>query len=101
MVPYCDAYEAAHKLNAVLEEAVRLRAAESEARARAHLMQNGVPLWLAIAPLVRQVMLDYQGVIATRNDQGQLASMQNKFVWIAIERLRLSIQEFMDELPPE
>ncbi|MGB0124892.1 MAG: hypothetical protein WA400_05420 [Silvibacterium sp.] len=101
MVPYCDAYETAHKLNAVLEEAVRLRTAGSEAQARTHVMQNGVPLWLSIAPLARRVMLDYQGVIATRNDQGQLASMQNKFVRIAIERLRLSIQEFMDELPPE
>jgi hypothetical protein len=101
IVPYCDAYETAHKLNAVLEEAVRLRIAGSEAEARMHVMQNGVPLWLLIAPLARQVMLHYQGVIATRNDQGQLASMQNKFIRIAIERLHLSIQEFMDELPPE
>ena len=60
-----------------------------------------MPLWLAMAPLVRQVMLGYQGIIATRNDLGQLASMQNKFVRIALERLRLSIKEFVDELPPE
>src|SRR5271170_6846624 len=32
-------------------------------------------------------------------DQGQLASMQNKFVRIALERMRLSIKEFLGELP--
>ncbi len=101
MVPYCDAYETAHKLNTILEEAVKLRAAGDEAQARTHVLQNGVPLWLEIAPLARQVMLEYQAVIATRNDQGQLASMQNKFVRIALERLPLSIQEFTGELPPE
>ncbi|MGC2162688.1 MAG: hypothetical protein WA634_12310 [Silvibacterium sp.] len=100
MPPYCDAYETAHKLSTVLKEAVKLRASGHEEQARAHVAQNGVPLWLAIAPLARQAMLDYQGTIATRNDQGQLASMQNKFVRIALERLRLSIQEFVDELPP-
>jgi hypothetical protein len=46
-------------------------------------------------------MIEYQAVIATRNDQGQLASMQNKFVRISLERLRLSIKEFVGELPPE
>ena len=46
-------------------------------------------------------MIEYQAVIATRNDLGQLASMQNKFVRLALERLRLSIKEFVDELPAE
>jgi len=54
-----------------------------------------------MAPLVREVMVGYQRVIATHNDLGQLASMQNKFVRIALERLRLSIKEFVDELPPQ
>lgn len=98
MPPYCDAYVAAHKLSAVLDEAVKMRAAGNKAQAREHVIQNGVPLWLAIPPLARQVMLDYQAAIATRNDQGQLASMQNKFVRLSLERLRLSIQEFTDEL---
>lgn len=97
---YCDAYATAHKLAAVLDEAVKLRAAGDEAQAREHVTQNGVPLWLAIASKAREVMLDYQATIATRNDQGQLASMQNKFVRISLERLRLSIQEFTDELLP-
>lgn len=100
MVPYCDAYQTAHELNAVLEEAVTLRDAGKEAEARVHVMDKGVPMWLAIAPLVRKTMIDFQAVIATRNDQGQLASMQNKFVRIALERLRWSLQEFLGELPP-
>jgi hypothetical protein len=54
-----------------------------------------------MAPLVRQTMVEYQAVIATRNDQGQLASMQNKFVRLSLERLRLSIKEFLNELPEE
>ena len=101
MVPYCDAYETAHKLDAVLQHAVELRAAGKQDEARAQVVQSGIPLWLAMAPQVRAAMIEYQAVIATRNDQGQLASMQNKFVRISLERLRLSIKEFVGELPPE
>jgi hypothetical protein len=106
MVPYCDAYERAHQLDAVLKHAVELRAAGKQEEARAHVLQRGVPLWLAIAPLVRQTMLQFQAIVATRNDLGQLASMQNKFVRIALERLRLSIKEFLSDeirhdLPPD
>jgi hypothetical protein len=54
-----------------------------------------------MAPLVRQTMLQFENIVATRNDQGQLASMQNKFVRIALERLRLSIKEFLGDLPTE
>ena len=101
MVPYCDALEKAHKLDAVLKHAVELRAAGRKEDARAEVLQHGIPLWLALAPNVRAAMLEFQHVIATRNDLGQLASMQNKFVRIALERLRLSIKEFVDELPLE
>ncbi len=101
MVPYCDAFETAHKLDVVLQQAVELRAAGKQDEARAVVVERGIPLWLEIAPLVREVMVGYQGVVATRNDLGQLASMQNKFVRIALERLRLSIKEFVDQLPPE
>ncbi|MGC1871867.1 MAG: hypothetical protein WA700_12980 [Acidobacteriaceae bacterium] len=99
MVPYCDAFEKAHQLNAVLQRAVSLRAAGNSDAARAEVLQHGVPLWLAMAPLVRQTMVEYQSAITTRNDQGQLASMQNKFVRLSLERLRLSIKEFLNELP--
>jgi len=101
MVPYCDAFEKAHQLNAVLHRAVTLRAAGNNDAARTEVLQHGVPLWLAMAPLVRQTMVEYQAAIATRNDQGQLASMQNKFVRLALERLRLSIKEFLNEFPSE
>ncbi|MGH9616528.1 MAG: hypothetical protein ACRD28_07270, partial [Acidobacteriaceae bacterium] len=101
MVPYCDAFEKAHELSAVLKRAVALRAAGDVGQARAEVLAHGVPLWLAMAPMVRMTMLQYQSAIATRNDQGQLASMQNKFVRIALERLRLSIKEFLNELPTE
>jgi hypothetical protein len=101
MVPYCDAFESAHKLDAVLKKAVELRAARKQDEARNQVLEQAVPLWIAIAPLVRQTMVQYQAVVATRNDLGQLASMQNKFVRIALERLRLSIKEFLGELPPE
>lgn len=99
MVPYCDAYVKAHQLGMVLDEAVRLRAAGNETEACTHVLQNGIPLWLSLAPLARQTMLQFQRIIATRNDQGQLSSMQNKFVRIALERLRLSMAEFVDQLP--
>lgn len=101
MVPYCDAYELAHKLDGVLKQAVELRRVGKPDEARAVVAQQGVPLWLSMAPLIHQTMVKYQSVIATRNDQGQLASMQNKFVRISLERLRLSIKEFVDPLPPE
>ena len=101
MAPYCDAYVAAHKLDAVLKQAVELRQAGKQDEAGAMVLEQGVPLWLTIAPLVRQTMVKYQSVIATRNDLGQLASMQNKLVRIALERLRLSVKEFLPELPAE
>jgi len=101
MVPYCDAFESAHKLDAVLKQAVEQRAANKADEARNLVLEQGVPLWLTIAPLVRQTMLQYQSVVATRNDLGQLASMQNKVVRIALERLRLSVKEFLNELPAE
>ena len=101
MVPYCDAFESAHKLGAILDKAVELRTAGKQDEARSTVLEQGVPLWLTIAPLVRQTMVEYQSVVATRNDLGQLASMQNKLVRIALERLRLSIKEFLTELPAE
>jgi hypothetical protein len=101
MVPYCDALETAHKLDAVLKHAVELRTDGKLEDARAEVTQHGIPLWLAMAPNVRAAMLEFQHVVATRNDLGQLASMQNKFVRISLERLRLSVKEFVDELPPE
>jgi len=100
MVPYCDALDTAHQLDQILKHAVELRAASHSDQALSSVATDGIPLWLSIASNVRAAMLDFQRVVATRNDQGQLASMQNKFVRIALERLRLSIQEFVGDLPP-
>jgi hypothetical protein len=100
-VPYCDALENAYKLGDVLKAAVKLRTDGKEADARSLVLHDGVPLWLTMAPLVRQTMLTFERIVSTRNDQGQLASMQNKFVRIALQRLRLSIKEFLGDLPAE
>jgi len=97
MVPYCDAYRNAHALNAVLVKATQQR---KNAKVAEEIIRNeAVPLWITIAPQVRSALLKYQAVIATRNDLGQLASMQNKVVRIALERLRLSLAEFVSDLP--
>jgi hypothetical protein len=100
-VPYCDAMDLAQKLGDVLKAASKLRADGKEDVARSLVLRDGVPLWLTMAPLVRQTMVEFENIVSTRNDQGQLASMQNKFVRIALERLRLSIKEFLGELPAE
>jgi hypothetical protein len=99
MVPYCDALETAHKIGELLKQATTLREQKKITEAQTLVMDNAVPLWLKMAPLVRETMLTFEAVVATRNDQGQLASMQNKFVRIALERLRLSMKEFLGELP--
>src|SRR5271170_7272181 len=98
-VPYCDALEIAHKIGGLLKQAVALRDQKKDSEARTLIAENAVPLWLQMAPMVRETMLTFQAIVATRNDQGQLASMQNKFVRIALERMRLSIKEFLGELP--
>jgi hypothetical protein len=54
-----------------------------------------------MAPMVREVFLDYQEIVSTRNDLGQLASMHNKYERLALYRLRASMKEFLGELPPE
>jgi hypothetical protein len=101
MVPYCDAYRNAHALDGVLSVAVELRNAGDGGKARDLVLREGIPLWTALAPQVRGAILTFQHVIATRNDLGQLASMQNKLVRIALERLRLSLREFVGDLPPQ
>lgn len=100
-VSYCDALELGHKIGDVLKRATKLRDSGNTDQARTLVLEEGVPLWCQMAPLVRETMLNFQAIVATRNDQGQLASMQNKFVRISLERLRLSIKEFTGELPPQ
>ena len=101
LVPYADAWVLAHRLHGVLEEAGKLKQSGHATEARAKVETEGVPLWLKLAPEVRKVMLTFQSIIATRNDQGTLASMHNKFVRLALVRLRLSMKEYLGQLPAE
>jgi hypothetical protein len=100
-VPYTDAWTTAHHLNAILDSAAKLKANGRREEARQKVMHQGVPLYVALASLVRETMLRYQRIVATRNDLGQLASMHNKFVRLALVRLQLSIEEYLDELPTD
>ena len=100
-VPYAECWVTAHQLHELLQRALRLRQDEQAEAARELVAREGVPLWLRMAPEVRATMLHFQRIVATRNDLGTLASMHNKFVRLALVRLRLSMQEFLGELPPE
>lgn len=100
-VTYCNALVAAHGVGKTLKQATTLRDSGATDPASALVMKDAVPQWCQMASLVRQTMLTFQNIVATRSDQGQLASMQNKFVRIALERLRLAIQEFTGDLPAE
>ena len=96
LVPYTNAWIKAHRLQAVLD-----RGAKDKNDAALRVSAEAVPLWLEIAPQVREAMLDFQSVVATRNDLGTLASLHNKFVRLALVRLRLSMKDYLGELPPQ
>jgi hypothetical protein len=100
-VSYTDAWTLAHNLHLVLASAAKLKKAGDLDGAREKVRQEGLPLWSRLAPTARDTMLRYQKIVATRNDLGQLASMHNKFVRLALYRLPLSIQEYLGEFPPE
>lgn len=101
LVPYVDAWILAQRLHNVTTAAAEMKKKGDAAEASAKVQAEAVPLWLELAPKVRSVMLLFQSIVATRNDQGQLASMQNKLVRLALVRLRLSMKEFLGDLPPE
>jgi hypothetical protein len=50
---------------------------------------------------VRAALISFQSIACTRNDLGTLASMHNKFVRLALHRLRLSIKEYLGDTLPE
>ena len=54
---------------------------------------------MTVAAKVREVVLDFQQIVSTRNDLGTLASMHNKLVRLALFRLPASIKEILGELP--
>jgi hypothetical protein len=101
LTPYSDSWSLALKLHLKLQQASKLKKQNQAAEARRLIQSEGVPLWLELAPKVREVFLDYQEIVSTRNDLGQLASMHNKYERLALYRLRASMKEFLGELPPE
>jgi hypothetical protein len=62
---------------------------------------SALPLWLKLLQHMREAVLLYQRTVATRSDLGTLASIHNKFVRIAAYRLKASLLEFIDTLPPD
>jgi hypothetical protein len=101
LTPYSQSWTLAHSLNLKLQKASELTKQNKGTEARQLILAEGVPLWLELAPKVREVFLDYQEIVSTREDQGQLASMHNKYERLALFRLRASMKEFLGELPPE
>jgi hypothetical protein len=101
LTPYSESWSLAFRLNQKLQKAGELKKQNKLDEARNLIVREGVPLWLKLAPLVREVLLDYQEIVSTRNDLGQLASMHNKYERLALYRLRASMKEFLGELPPE
>jgi len=101
LVPYAEAFNLAHNMDRILRDCAEMKKAGHIEEARDTVRDECVPLWLKLAPRVRQVMLDYQSIVATRNDLGQLASMHNKLVRLALVRMRLSMREYLGELPGE
>jgi len=101
LAPYADAWMLAHRLHLVLQAALELKRKGKRAEARDKVAREGLPLWLQLAPEVRRAILSFQRIVATRNDLGTLASMHNKLERLALVRLRLSMKEFLGELPAQ
>jgi len=72
---------------------------QTTGQAKSLIENEGLPIWLKLAPEVRHAILRFHGAVATRNDLGTLASLQNKFVRLALDRLPLSMAEFLDRMP--
>ena len=101
LVPYSESWVLAAQIHHILKEALALKQDGKTAEARQKVLDQGVPLWLNLAPQVRKALLDYQQIVTERNEQGALASVHNKYERLALIRLRLSMKEFLRELPPE
>ncbi|MGD0577568.1 MAG: hypothetical protein ABSC08_01440 [Bryobacteraceae bacterium] len=99
MAIYAEVWILAQALQEVLQRAQALLEAKQPAEARSLVEKEGLPIWLQLAPEVRQAILRFHGAVATRNDLGTLASLQNKFVRLALRRLPLSMAEFLDQMP--
>lgn len=96
--PYARAWQTGQKLQRLIQEHYPRR---TEASAVQIIREQGVPLWIELLGYVREAVLAFQHTVATRNDQGMLASVHNKFVRIAAFRMRMALLEFLDNLPTE
>ncbi len=101
LVPYSESWVLASRLHQLLQQAQTLKQTGKAAEAKQKVLEQGVPLWQKLAPQVREALLAYQQMVSERNEQGALASVHNKFERLALIRLRLSMKEFMGELPEE
>jgi hypothetical protein len=101
LVPYSESWVLASRLHQILQQALELRKRGKAEEARQKVMAEGIPLWLKLAPLARETLLDFQEIVSTRSDIGALASLHNKYERLALFRLRMSMKEFLGELPPE
>jgi len=101
LTPYSESWSAAFHLHQVLQKAAELKRGGKADDARARVLNDGAPLWLKLAPLVRESLLKVQEYVSTRNDLGTLASMHNKYERLALFRLRASMKEYLGQLPAE
>lgn len=101
LLPYSESWSLAFHLDQVLRQAQDLKKQGNAAGARQKVTTDGVPLWLKLAPLVREALLGYQRTVSERNELGALASMHNKYERLALFRLRASMREFLGDLPAE
>jgi hypothetical protein len=101
LVPYSESWVLASRLHKVLQAAHALKQNGKTAETREKVLEQGVPLWQKLALQVREALLTYQQMVSERNEQGALASIHNKFERLALIRLRLSIKEYLGELPLE
>jgi hypothetical protein len=73
LTPYAESWSLAYHLDLALNQARDLKKAGKSAEAHQKIMTDGVPLWLKLAPLVRQALLGYQKAVSERNELGALA----------------------------
>lgn len=101
MAEYMECRKTAGRLQQALQAAADLKKEGRAEEAREKVRAEALPAWMLLAPAVRRAVLAFQGIAAGRSDLGTLASIHNKFVRLALVRLRLSIKEYLGELPAE
>ena len=99
--PYARAWRVGQQLQRVIREQYQRKKSGHAADSARIVLEQGVPLYAELLGYVREAVLAFQHTVATRNDQGMLASIHNKFVRIAVIRMRMGLLEFLDALPAD